>query len=146
MICGTGGDTRVTTGHLVEPLTGRSWDPAAVTREVLARSVRYERRGLRPGDRVFLHLGNRLEFFAELLAVRRLGGCAVPVDGRLTAFEVERLRAAAALRFAVVDDVTNPAPAANGAGAVEVIEAVHEACAGRAPLDLARIQQVPRAT
>ncbi|MEK9145784.1 MAG: histidine kinase dimerization/phospho-acceptor domain-containing protein, partial [Elusimicrobiota bacterium] len=33
----------------------------------------------------------KLEFFAELLAVWRLGGCAVPVDGRLTRVELERL-------------------------------------------------------
>ena len=137
---GSAGDPGVTTGHLVEALTGRRWDPATVTREVLARSARYERRGLRAGDRVFLHLGNRLEFFAELLAVWRLGGCAVPVDGRLTAFEVERLRAAAAPRFAVVDDVVDPAAAANGAD-VEVIDAT-ETCppAAAAPAPRARPQ------
>src|SRR5262249_5595404 len=84
-------------------------------------SARYERRGLRPGDRVFLHLGNRLEFFAELLAVWRLGGCAVPVDDRLTAFEVERLVAAATPRFAVVDSLGNPPPVGNGD--VELVDA-----------------------
>lgn len=132
---------RVTTGHLVEALTGRRWDPATVTREVLARSARYQRRGLRAGDRVFLHLGNRLEFFAELLAVWRLGGCAVPVDGRLTAFEVERLHAAAAPRFAVMDDVVASAPAAGGLAGVEVIDAT-ESCppAVAAPAERARPQ------
>jgi len=135
---GPAGDPGVTTGHLVEALTGRRWDPATVAREVLARSARYERRGLRAGDRVFLHLGNRLEFFAELLAVWRLGGCAVPVDGRLTPFEVERLRAAAAPRFAVVDDVVDPAVAKNGVD-VEVIDAT-ETCpsAAAAPAERAR--------
>jgi acyl-CoA synthetase (AMP-forming)/AMP-acid ligase II len=141
MVCGTGGDARVTTGRLVEPLTGRSWDPAAVTREVSARRARYERRGLRPGDRVFLHLGNRLEFFAELLAVWRLGGCAVPVDGRLTPFEVERLVAAAAPRFAVVDDATDEAHVRGRAGTLEIIDAT-EACppSAAAPVDRARPQ------
>jgi len=134
------GDPRVMTGHLVEALTGRSWDPATVTREVLARSARYERRGLRAGDRVFLHLGNRLEFFAELLAVWRLGGCAVPVDGRLTAFEVERLLAAASPRFAVVDDVTTPAPAAKGVGGVEVIDATETCPVATAPAERTRPQ------
>jgi len=118
----------MTTGHLVEALTGRSWDPATVTREVLARSARYERRGFRAGDRVFLHLGNRLEFFAELLAIWRLGGCAVPMDGRLTAFEVDRLLAAAAPRFAVVDDVASSQATASGTGGdCEVIDAT-ETC------------------
>jgi acyl-CoA synthetase (AMP-forming)/AMP-acid ligase II len=30
---------------------------------------------------VFLHYGNRPEFFADLLAIWRLGACAVPIDG-----------------------------------------------------------------
>lgn len=113
----------LTVGHLVEPLTGRRWDPPTVAREVAARSARYARRHLRPGDRVFLHLGNRPEFFAELLAVWRLGGCAVPVDGRLTRFEVERLAAAAAPRFAVVDDGADPAAREALPGSVEVVDA-----------------------
>ncbi len=125
------------TGRLVEALTGRSWDPATVKREVAARSARYERRGLRPGDRVFLHLGNRLEFFAELLAVWRLGGCAVPVDDRLTAFEVERLLAAATPRFAVVDGLSNPPSVGNGA--VEVIDAT-ETCPPAAPASTKRVR------
>jgi len=111
------------TGHLVEALTGRRWDPASVRREVSARSARYQRRGLQAGERVSLHLGNRLEFFAELLAVWRLGGCVVPVDGRLTAFEVERLFAAVAPRFAVVDDVVGPSLAGTRVEGVEVIDA-----------------------
>ena len=51
--------------------------------------------------------GNRLEFFAELLAIWRLGGCAIPVDARLTAFEVENLTRAAKPRLAVVDETTH---------------------------------------
>ena len=57
---------------------------------------------------MFLPFGNRLEFFAELLAIWRLGGCAVPIDARLTAFEVETLARAAQPRLAVVDDATDP--------------------------------------
>src|SRR5215470_2888039 len=123
---GVAGDSAVMTGHLVEAMTGRCWDPATVTREVSARSARYERRGLQAGDRVCLYLGNRLEFFAELLAVWRLGGCVVPVDGRLTAFEVERLFAAVAPRFVVVDDVIGPA-AGHRVDGIEVIDATEPA-------------------
>lgn len=47
------------------------------------------------GDRVFLPFGNSLEFFAELLAIWKLGACAVPIDARLTAFEIKTLVAAA---------------------------------------------------
>ena len=96
----------LTVGQLVEPLTGRHWDAPAVTREVSARAARYRRRGLRPGDRVLLHFGNRLEFFAELLAIWRSGAAAVPVDGTLTRVELERLVETVAPRFSVVDDAT----------------------------------------
>src|SRR5206468_3410567 len=57
--------------------------------------------GLIRSDRVFLHHGNTLEFFVDLLAIWELGGCAVPVDARLTPFEVEVLAAAAKPRFSV---------------------------------------------
>ena len=50
--------------------------------------------------------GNCLEFFAELMAIWKLGGCAIPVDSRLSAFEVGTLSEAADARFAVVDDAT----------------------------------------
>ena len=72
---------------------------------------------------MLLLTGNRLEFFAELLAVWRLGGCAVPVDGRLTPFELGRLVAAAAPRFAVVDDAIDGGAARALPAAVAVIDA-----------------------
>lgn len=61
----------------------------------------YLGQGMVAGDRVFLHYGNCLEFFADLLAVWWVGGCAIPVDGRLTAFEVQTLAEAARPRFSV---------------------------------------------
>ena len=96
-------------GNLAEPLSGRVWDQAAITREVGLRVARFQRHGLTRGDRVFLPFGNRLEFFAELLAVWQLGGCAVPIDARLTPFEVTTLVGAAHPRMAVVDDATDAA-------------------------------------
>ena len=82
-------------GGLSEPLTGRRWDQAAVLQQVLRRVAWYQKHGLQRGDRVFAHHGNTLEFFADLLAVWGLGACLVPIDGRLTAFEVETLARAA---------------------------------------------------
>lgn len=79
------------TGALTEPLSGRTWDPPTVEREILRRVLHYRALGVGPGDRVFLHNGNTLEFFGDLLAVWHLGACAVPVDSRLTAFEVETI-------------------------------------------------------
>lgn len=96
-------------GTITEPVSGRRWDTAEVQRQVQSRIVSYRSLGLAPGDRVLVHFGNRLEFFAELLAIWRLGGCAIPVDGRLTPFEVTTLASAAAATFSVIDDDTDPA-------------------------------------
>jgi acyl-CoA synthetase (AMP-forming)/AMP-acid ligase II len=95
-------------GALVEPLSGRRWEPAQTGAEVAARSRRYADTGLTPGARVLLLPGNRIELFAELLAVWARGACAIPVDGRLTAFEVEALARASGARHAVIDDTTSP--------------------------------------
>jgi acyl-CoA synthetase (AMP-forming)/AMP-acid ligase II len=117
----------LTVGQLTEPLTGRHWAQPAVTREVSARAARYRRLGLRPGDRVLLHFGNRLEFFAELLAVWRSGAVAVPVDATLTRVELERLAETVAPRCSVVDDATGSAIARAlppGATVVDATEAL----------------------
>ncbi|HEY7041899.1 MAG TPA: class I adenylate-forming enzyme family protein [Methylomirabilota bacterium] len=126
---------RLTVGRLVEPLTGRYWDAPTVTREVAAWSARLMSRGLRPGDRVFLHSANRLEFFAALLAVWRLGGCAVPVDPRLTRVEVERLVEVASPRLSVIDDDVD---ATALPAAVTVVNAREDAGPGELSADLAR--------
>ncbi len=94
-------------GELAEPISGRRWGREAIAREVALRTARLQRCGLARGDRVFLPFGNRLEFFAELLAIWRLGACAIPIDARLTAFEVSTLIGAASPRLAVVDDSTD---------------------------------------
>ena len=131
-------DLRV--GAIAEPVSGRRWDEPEVARQVARRVARLQRLGLSPGDRVFMPFGNRLEFFAELLATWRLGACAIPIDARLTAFEVETLAAAARPRLAVVDDATDAAVtgalAAAGLTVVQTTETgTEEAHAGRAQLD-----------
>lgn len=93
-------------GNLVEPLSGRRWDKAEIRRQIALRVGRLQSLGLAPEERVFMPFGNRLEFFAELLAVWKIGACAVPIDSRLTAFEVENLARAAAPKLAVVDETT----------------------------------------
>jgi len=94
-------------GTLSEPITGRHWDRPAIRAQVEMRVRTYLAHGFQHGDRVLIHFGNRLEFFAELLAIWRLGGCAIPVDSRLTKFEVEKLAESACARFSVVDDETD---------------------------------------
>jgi acyl-CoA synthetase (AMP-forming)/AMP-acid ligase II len=107
-----------TVGCLIEPVSGRHWDRPEVRRQVLARVHAYRTAGIEPGDRVLILFGNRLEFFAELLAIWRLGACAIPVDPRLTPFEVEKLAGAAQPRFSVSDDATEPATLAAVAGTI----------------------------
>jgi len=84
-----------TPGPLHEPLTGRSWDRGAVEREVGARAARYRALEIERGARVFLGFGNRLELFVDLLALWRLGACAVPLETRATDHELGNLVAAA---------------------------------------------------
>lgn len=104
-------------GSLSEPLSGRHWDPAEVRRQVALRESALLAGGLEPGDRVLIHFGNCLEFFAELLAAWRVGACAIPLDARLTPFEVQKLAGAAQARFNVINDETPATTPAAVAGA-----------------------------
>ena len=56
---------------------------------------------MKRSDGVFFHHGNTLEFFVDLLAVWCLGGCVVPIDSRLTPFEIEILAQAAQPSFSL---------------------------------------------
>jgi acyl-CoA synthetase (AMP-forming)/AMP-acid ligase II len=88
-------------GSLAEPLTGRRWDPTCIQQEFYNRLAYFQGHGLAPADLVFIHYGNTVEFFVDLLAIWSLGGCAVPLDPRLSHFEVETLGRAAAPRFSL---------------------------------------------
>ena len=94
-------------GNLAEPLSGRAWQRQDILEQVGRRVARFRRLGLTRGDRVFLPFGNKLEFFAELLAAWKLGACAVPIDARLTAFEIRTLVEAALPKIAVIDEKTD---------------------------------------
>jgi acyl-CoA synthetase (AMP-forming)/AMP-acid ligase II len=69
--------------------------------EFRRRIAYYQSQGLTLRDRVLIHYGNCLEFFVDLLAIWSLGGCAIPIDPRLTNFEIETLARAAAPRLSV---------------------------------------------
>ena len=101
-------------GSLVEPLTGRRWAPPEIVERLKGRIAWYTRAGLERGDRVFLHYGNRLEVFVDLLAIWNLGGCAVPVDARLTSFEIGTLVGVAKPRLSVWDERPDAGTLANG--------------------------------
>ncbi len=119
-------------GSLAEPLSGRHWDAAEIRRQIALREAAFLAGGIEPGDRVLIHFGNSLEFFAELLATWRVGACAIPVDARLTPFEVEKLAGAAQARFNVIDDHT-PAttPAAVAGTAIRHTHELGAAAGGR---------------
>jgi oxalate---CoA ligase len=88
-------------GNLIEPLSGRRWDQETIRRQCSARIAYYQSRGMTGSDRVFLLYGNTIEFFVDVVAVWSLGGCVIPIDPRLTAFEIETLARAATPRFAL---------------------------------------------
>jgi len=90
-------------GALHEPLSGRRIDPAECRRLVTARASLLQRVGIRRHDRVFIHYGNRPEFFVDLLAVWLLGACAVPLDPRLTPVAIENLARTARPRVSIWD-------------------------------------------
>jgi acyl-CoA synthetase (AMP-forming)/AMP-acid ligase II len=94
-------------GNIAEPLSGRAWDRRTIMEQVWARVERYRSQGMTAGDRVFLLHGNTIEFFADLCAVWSLGGCAIPIDSRLTQYEVETLTRTAAPRFALAQETLN---------------------------------------
>ncbi len=78
-----------------------------------------------------LGYGNRLEFFADLLAVWRIGACAIPVDARFSAYEVETLARAARARAWV------------SCGAPDAALAARLIAAGTAPLDTLDLGATP---
>jgi len=114
-------------GNLVEPLTGRRWDRASILHGYHARRAFYHRHGVADSDLVFVHYGNTPEFFLDLLAVWSLGGCVVPVDARLTQFEVETVARASGPRFSLwlgnADDPTARGLSAMGIQVLDTSEA-----------------------
>jgi oxalate---CoA ligase len=82
-------------GELTEPLTERHWDRTAVHNHYRRRLGFYARYRLSAGDRVFIHYGNTPEFFVDVVALWTLGACVVPIDPRLTPFEINTLARAA---------------------------------------------------
>jgi acyl-CoA synthetase (AMP-forming)/AMP-acid ligase II len=125
-------------GALTEPIAGRHWDRQEVRERYRRRLVFLARCGLGRGDRVFFHYGNTPEFFVDLVAVWALGGCAVPIDARLTPFEVETLARAAAPRWSLWSGAADADTARRlsglGAQVVDASEADREPQGGQPPV------------
>src|SRR5262245_36213834 len=88
-------------GRLVEPLTGRALEGSAVVERASARAAELAGYGLKPCDRVFLHDGNTIDFFVDLLATWHVRACAIPVDRRLVHSEILTLAAAARPKLSI---------------------------------------------
>jgi acyl-CoA synthetase (AMP-forming)/AMP-acid ligase II len=106
-------------GRLIEPLSGRAWSSREIVARVFARMQRLQSEGLGHGDRVFVLYGNKLEFFVDVLAAWHSGASLVPVDSRLTSFEIENLARAVMPRLLLVDSASGVA-ALSGLAALEV--------------------------
>ncbi|MBI2365168.1 MAG: acyl--CoA ligase [Deltaproteobacteria bacterium] len=106
-------------GCLIEPLTGRTWSSREIGGRVIARMQRLQREGIRHGDRVFVLYGNKLEFFVDVLAAWHSGASLVPIDSRLTSFEIENLARAVMPRLLLVDSASGAA-ALSGLAALDV--------------------------
>jgi len=59
-----------------------------------------------------MHYGNNLEFFVDLMAIWSLGGCVIPIDSRLTPFEVETLARTAQPHFSIWHEAADTSIAA----------------------------------
>jgi long-chain acyl-CoA synthetase len=103
-------DSRLGTLH--EPLSGRRWDGAETWRRTQQRAALLRRAGVKRGEHVFIHYGNKPEFFVDVLAIWCLGACATPVDPRFTAYEVGHLARAVAPVCSIWDETPAPAVAA----------------------------------
>ncbi len=121
------------TGRLIEPLSGRAILPDDIRARVLQRAAALRARGLAPRERAFIHFGNCIEFFVELLAVWSVGACAVPIDARFTAFEIETLATWAKPRLSLWADAPDPGVAAAlaraGVATVDVTQNTPDAAA-----------------
>jgi acyl-CoA synthetase (AMP-forming)/AMP-acid ligase II len=106
-------------GVLQQPLADRRITHDEARDLAQRRAHLFERLGVGRGDRVLLHAGNEPEFFIDTLALWWLGACAVPVDSRLTPFEVEQLVLAARPRLSVWSD-TPATPVASVLSALRI--------------------------
>lgn len=92
-----------------------TWSASELNSEVQKRMLLLQRYRVQPGDAVLIMDGNSISFFATLLAVWRLGACAVPADPRLPALALEKIENLVQPRLAVdVDGRCQERPAASG--------------------------------
>jgi acyl-CoA synthetase (AMP-forming)/AMP-acid ligase II len=90
-------------GALSELESGRSWSSQEIAARVASRTAQLHSSGLQRGDRLLILYGNNREFFVDLLAAWNTGASVVPVDNRLTPFELQNLARTVTPRLALTD-------------------------------------------
>ena len=124
-------------GQLVEPFTGRVWERSEIIQRFQSRALYLANCGLTRHDRVFLHYGNTLELFIDLLASWYLGACVVLVDGRMTPSEVANLAQSATPKLSLWKDpppeMTIRALVSLGVGFAQTTDTISNARTGRLP-------------
>jgi acyl-CoA synthetase (AMP-forming)/AMP-acid ligase II len=78
-------------GGIEETASGRHWDGAMLGREVARRSAALAEKRIGRGVMVAIAHGGSADFFADLLALWRVGATAACLDPALTAPELETL-------------------------------------------------------
>jgi acyl-CoA synthetase (AMP-forming)/AMP-acid ligase II len=96
------------TGRITQLEGSVVWESQEVSRRVSASLKGLTAAGVERGDRVFLHHGNTAQFFVDLLAAWKAGAAAVPIDRRLTVFEVANLAHAARPKLALWSGPPDP--------------------------------------
>lgn len=109
-------------GSLTELESARSWSSQEIAQRVALRQAGLRAQGLRRGDRLLILYGNNREFFVDLLAAWNAGAGVVPVDSRLTPFELENLARAVKPKIALTDaTVPSALPKALAALGVQIL-------------------------
>lgn len=128
-------------GELVEPFADRHSSASECAELARRRARALTGLGVGAGDRVLVHYGNTIDFFVDLLAVWSVGGCAVPLDPRLSALELRAIGGAARASLSLWEGAAPPAADALRDVGTRVLDAAaireeRQACEGTAvPLD-----------
>jgi oxalate---CoA ligase len=94
-------------GSLFDLVTDRRWDTNQLNNEIVSREQQFDALGITFGDRILLCHGGSLEFFADLLAVWRVGACAICIDPRLPLVQIENISNFSEVKLVLVGSNTN---------------------------------------
>ncbi len=89
-------------GSLFDLFLDQYWSTRRLSSEILAREGKLTSLGVSSGDRVLLAHGGSLDFFADLLAVWRVGACAACIDPGLPVSQIQKISDFAEVKLALV--------------------------------------------